>query len=1496
MKQFQAGYILEAVKELLTIYSRKKNIDINGLLSSLSTFNVETSLNLGPSTKIPSILAVASNILTRGLPTLGNVYVEEYFADKLGLTKRVDDAERGKICFPFIEDPDPKDLYKALHIIDPRARNRSQYLNVTDVDSGFERSFLSELIPDNYAFLTQLLERQRLRSSFTRDNNQGRIDFSIEIPYDKVGIRTNKFKNQVQIKHHKTYVVEVDGKAYHSKLIDDLKDFEIAQLSRDIKHITEDRTHKDVNEFLNGILNEDYVNLIAENFRDESYLSNPFTSIVLSPFGVARVQRILLQYLISNYEKITDGKKLKLAIVERDLPCAYVAVNDLFKLLHTLNELAQTQISLPEIELEVFTCREFKSHPLNTGINVKAIDTLRAQEFDLVIDISVLRREGIFKEDKQPASNTILIRSSHYIHYQTVNGVLSAPGIKYRSVVAQPSNEITEPIEETSTLLKELLQNIFRKINFREGQLPILNRALQLKSVIGLLPTGGGKSLTYQLAAMLQPGTTIVIDPIRSLMIDQYNGLREIGIDKCEFINSTLTTAERNYNQHNLLAKGQLQFLFVSPERFVIDEFRKALDNAAKDGFYFSYAVIDEVHCVSEWGHDFRTPYLNLGDNAQKYCLTYSGGSEKNTIPLFGLTATASFDVLADIERELNIKEDDGNAIVRSENTVRDEINYSIIEVKNEFEGLDNLTEKAIRESIGRRKQETVFELIANKEQSLGSFNNVNAVTDILHYSFENYVPLGKRQKFQQEVGTGNDPIEKYIETGKKKLLIQGNPFENYDNVYKYGLIVFMPHRQGWLGIRNGYNSHGVFDNPDFINNNNSTIHNFKAETFGYFMGSGDDDAADKVDTESFHHLDQFKENKESVMVATKAFGMGIDKPNVRMTIHINIPQSIESFVQEAGRAGRDGKISTSVILFNNELLKVSDRPDEIFHLDKDILMYFHKNSFKGQIKERVMIYELRSRVTFPNTTQKGLIEDQLNEFHGNDEIQFKFNIWKGTAITRLYINLQNDSKIGYISLDNGNCINENTSYDSTFCYSILEFVKEKLPFNLGSSEIVNWLSQAVVSTQQQMGLEKMLADMKMGETKELPIPFTNRYYSKRAKSKMFFILNDAHLQKFLQTQAVKDIIESERINPQIITNQLRDAVFNGADYEEFIASLNIKNSTLIEQLLDLGSPISLDLQRAYFLPRSQEDTAKAIYRLISIGIIDSYHIDYQNQLYTVTFTKKKDQEYFNALEELIGRYSSKNMAKQEVEKLMKDTNQAIKLEKASTLSVCLEYLTDFIYDKIKAKRLQAIKDMVELCRTSISINDPLEQNKYVKDEIYYYFNAKYSRVGFIEKWTEVNKKGQLVELEQAASLPDDLDLAIDKTIDKYISLAENEATGEFINNIKHLRGSTMRMLRSYPDKPQYRILKAFTLFILADRIKDLVNEAKEELTIGLMDWKKLNETLNVSQYIIDFKNKLKSHVLLYDVDVAFDDIEDLYYSLYYSNWLTNFNNRFLQL
>jgi hypothetical protein len=193
---------------------------------------------------------------------------------------------------------------------------------------------------------------------------------------------------------------------------------------------------------------------------------------------------------------------------------------------------------------------------------------------------------------------------------------------------------------------------------------------------------------------------------------------------------------------------------------------------------------------------------------------------------------------------------------------------------------------------------------------------------------------------------------------------------------------------------------------------------------------------------------------------------------------------------------------------------------------------------------------------------------------------------------------------------------------------------------------------------------------------------------------------------------------------------------------------------------------------------------------------------------------------------------------------------------------------------------------MVRLCQTAISISDPLVQNQLIKDEIYYYFNAKYSRPTHVE-----------VVTGEFASMVVDLaeELEVRQFIEKYLRIVQDTRTGQLLTNVKHLRGSAMRMLRSNPDKPQFRILKSFALFILADTVRELINEGKQELVRGLIDWKHNEDPdLNVQAFIIHFKNTVAGHVLNYDVEEAFNDIEDHYYALYYATWTGNFNKHFL--
>lgn len=293
----------------------------------------------------------------------------------------------------------------------------------------------------------------------------------------------------------------------------------------------------------------------------------------------------------------------------------------------------------------------------------------------------------------------------------------------------------------TASHLRYFLRLIFRKEDFRPGQLPILNRALSLKSVIGLLPTGGGKSLTYQLAAMLQPGVTLVVDPLKGLMKDQYDGLLDTGIDCISYINSDITSdKEEAYRREQALTGSQIQIMFLSPERLSIHRFRDVLRSMRESGVYFSYGVIDEVHCVSEWGHDFRLAYLHLGRNLYNYVLPKKIEGADNHISLFGLTATASFDVLADVERELSGSnsyplEDD--ATVRYENTNRLELQYNVYHVdatnaRNEWE-------------VSDLKEEILPQIISETTKRLEEIQEGNSINFIKRRFWSVKISLTKR-------------------------------------------------------------------------------------------------------------------------------------------------------------------------------------------------------------------------------------------------------------------------------------------------------------------------------------------------------------------------------------------------------------------------------------------------------------------------------------------------------------------------------------------------------------------------------------------------------------------------------------------------------------------------------------------------------------------------------------------------------------------------------
>lgn len=967
--------------------------------------------------------------------------------------------------------------------------------------------------------------------------------------------------------------------------------------------------------------------------------------LLFSPIAIARVQKTILEALMTDKLNINQ-KEWKILVEEKDVPCSAIAFADLVQIFNNVTKLSKEyqDFNLPEIKLDIISSSNFKNSGLHLGKNVfeNATPVHLKTEYDLVIDVAIFDTTNIEKE----SFSRFQCKNNCYFNIRSITEICSERNIYttdrivYRDIVSQDGQGNYSDIDETKKLLEYFLQLIFRKKSFRPGQLPILNRALQNKSVIGLLPTGAGKSLTYQLASMLQPGVTLIVDPLRSLMKDQYDGLINVGIDTCAFVNSTLSKEERDEAERKM-EQSKLLFVFLSPERLAIYKFREKLKNMHELNVYFSYGVIDEVHCVSEWGHDFRFSYLHLGRNLYNYVR-----AKKDEISLFCLTATASFDVLADVERELSGNGAfplDSETIVRYENSNRLELQYKIEKVNVEFDDDPNYD---MNNNIDSHLPRAVK--ISNK---WGFFDAKQDFLKNYIKTIPNYINEIQSDKAIQRIK--NTFSERQGNSIGVDTDLKTNISQNYfskNEEYSQAGIVFCPHKNS-TGI-------SVYSNKEALQG--------LVPDVGTFSGGDDGDSSNS----SMDNLELFRTNKQPIMVATKAFGMGIDKPNVRFTINLNYSSSLESFVQEAGRGGRDRKMALSVILLSDyKLVRISRK--------------IQNGSFPLGL--------LKGRWFKPQNLQQ-----IVNHYNLNIDEQYLDYLTPENDLVRIF------------------CKEGSAEYGKFFDFFDCKDVKcryyKKCPLKGIPKEAENWIYKNDLF--EILNNHNIFIDKKYIEYQNADYETVMYFYNNSFKGEVI------EKQAMFQILSVKDVEiffgDDAELKPDKTTTVkgFLTTLLESEEGQEIVSFIKYDD--------DNGTDID------------QTDIAKAIYRMTCIGLIEDFTQEYSNNRYRIVSKRKEEGSYYKGLEQFLLRYYSVDRAHEEIETVHDiEVRSNSSLEKE--IYQCLSYLTTFVYDKISVKRKRAIDDMRTFCISGIDDKkDWKETNEDLKDFIYYYFNSKYAKTDYI--------------------------------------------------------------------------------------------------------------------------------------------------------------------
>ena len=616
--------------------------------------------------------------------------------------------------------------------------------------------------------------------------------------------------------------------------------------------------------------------------------------LLLLPSLIARVERLLLHFFFRR--GLVHLRELHIGVIERDLECAGFALESFLDKVSRLAELYGIKLELPHVQLYVRSNPEYRYD--ETGkfeIPVQQCDSFEGIRLDLLLDVGI-KCNSLTEPELSGANCAGSVRQA-YPHNSPVR-------FGYMSRIKPVATN-----DQTEALLTTFVRDFFRKRALRPGQGAILRNVLSQRPTIGLLPTSAGKSLCYQLAALLTPGVTVVVAPLIALMEDQkQNLIAQFGIDRVLALHSGAGVDKQSITAQ--FSKNVI--VLIAPERLQIPSFRASVAALGASDIYINYAVIDEAHCVSMWGHDFRPAYLALERNFRRLF------AHQGHYPvLLALTGTASQLVLIDLKRELDIQDFDN--VIRPDTFDRPELNFNLVKCPED------------------KKRDELRDVMASIARRL----NVQRLDTGANGIVFSHFPKEVWELFGQQIGDAKRHI---------RTVIGGNAHHLVCGIY--------------TGAPPKEKNRSLFSRAEWGR--------YKALT-----------------------LNAFKRGDIRMLFGNSAVGVGIDNEHIDYVINFRMPQSMEAYYQQCGRAGRSGQHSECYLIFSDDKPFDTERwlKGEIHDMgwrtdDLDGVAYFHQDNFPGQhddCRGAMLVFGQLSGK--PN--QRGLVE-----FSGGDRDEKYISYW----------------------------------------------------------------------------------------------------------------------------------------------------------------------------------------------------------------------------------------------------------------------------------------------------------------------------------------------------------------------------------------------------------------------------------------------------------------------------------------------------------------------